>query len=600
MRKLKIYYLLVPFLMLINLNTIAQTYNRAFKFNYGVFLYNDINSVGIKQPFDAPLSLGLQYQSNLSKAFTNSIGANVYRWSRGSVKNESFSFQDVLFLRNNAMLFNRFKPQIGLGLGFEERKTNINNQTAINQLLFIPVNIGFQTDLTEQLALGIFSEIRYGFDLKNFNLNNGQILPNNTAGLSLSYRFGRVKENKRFQPVNWNVNPEELLTLDDFKTYLDTTRQNKISYLQPLKTNTLGYRRDSLLTLNNKLNTVGYDNLNNLYSVRGFSEKISEQDKLSKKPILKANNFKLSDFKENQSLAYPDTILIETQQKQVFVPQVQRITKTDTVYINNQTAAEPQRVYSEYRQPEVIYRSTYQDQNDINRKIDNRNGEKEIVDVVSAGAFSIQLAQLLSMQKETNRLLQNQMNGNQTNAPILPVIANQRLNSLALKIDSLEQKITVMDSLMRLDKVQKIGNVKEDLVVVADKPLNNNTNIEKTKLKPEEPKNVEFANIKAIITFPINQSEINDMQRTLILNQLIKEYQSNGKYNVVLESYTDASGTGDYNKRLAQLRIDQMILFLTSYGVNKEDIVSKNFGETKASEKVNKEERKIIIKLIKK
>jgi outer membrane protein OmpA-like peptidoglycan-associated protein len=109
-----------------------------------------------------------------------------------------------------------------------------------------------------------------------------------------------------------------------------------------------------------------------------------------------------------------------------------------------------------------------------------------------------------------------------------------------------------------------------------------------------------LANIKAIITFPINQSEINDMQRTLILNQLIKEYQSNGKYNVVLESYTDASGTGDYNKRLAQLRIDQVILFLTSYGVNKEDIVSKNFGETKASEKVNKEERKIIIKLIKK
>ena len=98
MKNFKIYSLLAPLLVILNFNCFAQSYHRAIKFNYGVFLYNDQNSQTIKEPFAKPFSLGLQYQSNLSKTLTNSIGANVYRWNNGNQKNESFSFQDIIFL----------------------------------------------------------------------------------------------------------------------------------------------------------------------------------------------------------------------------------------------------------------------------------------------------------------------------------------------------------------------------------------------------------------------------------------------------------------------------------------------------------------------
>ncbi len=136
----------------------------------------------------------------------------------------------MLFFRSNARQLNRFKPQIGFGVGFEEAKTKVANTNYYTQYVYVPVNIGIQTDLSNRISLGIFAEIKYGFDLHNFNIKNRSILPNNTAGISVSYRFSKVKERAVYPEINWN-SEGAVITLDGLKDY----ENKKIGIVLPVE-----------------------------------------------------------------------------------------------------------------------------------------------------------------------------------------------------------------------------------------------------------------------------------------------------------------------------------------------------------------------------
>ena len=232
------------------------------------------------------------------------------------------------------------------------------------------------------------------------------------------------------------------------------------------------------------------------------------------------------------------------------------------------------------------------------KALTNKNAVKDAVDI---SIMSSQLAQLLDLQKETNRLLQNQQNYIGDDSLKVNNKSNQT-DSMRRKIAFLELKIKGIDSLMRLTALQDPKKldlpIKDSLITVKVnqkvKPETNN----QIDFK-EEYKKSDYADVKAIITYPINQSEINDIQRTLILNEVIKHYQNDGTYDIILEAYTDASGSVAYNKQLSDIRINKVVNFLKSYGVNSNDVLIKNFGNTKAKQDVNKEERKIVVKVLK-
>jgi outer membrane protein OmpA-like peptidoglycan-associated protein len=279
------------------------------------------------------------------------------------------------------------------------------------------------------------------------------------------------------------------------------------------------------------------------------------------------------------------------QNQQATLPQTVRINQNDTIYINNKGTVEPQTLYNRPNQKEIIYKPNPEQSANNNIVAERNNREREVIDVVSTSLITSQLAKLLSTQQETNRLLQNQQSALNSNAVVVPVSTSQKLDSLESKITFLEQKMILMDSLLLLK------NEKDNSICTNKKQLDNAIDAKKTGIESDK-KKPELANIKAIITYPINQSEINDLQRTLLLNTLIKEYENNGMFYVILESYTDASGTSDYNTKLAKKRMDKVIQFLATYGVNSQDIISKNYGDKNATEMINKEQRKIIIKLI--
>ena len=607
MKNFKIYSLLAPLLVILNFNCFAQSYHRAIKFNYGVFLYNDQNSQTIKEPFATPFSLGLQYQSNLSKTLTNSIGANVYKWNNGNQKNESFSFQDIIFIRNNAKLFNRLKPQFGFGLGFEERKSSILNQITYQQLVFVPVNVGFQTDLTEQLAIGIFGEFRYGFNLQNFNFNKGSILPNNTAGISLAFRFGRVKENNNFQAVNWNADPSQIITLDLLINYLDSNQNNKVQVIgspfikERINNNLVENKIDTIKALKNSINNTAKITLSKKERRGSLEKRVTEQDKLNQILITEKSNFKLSDFITNQSNSSSDTVIFKMLNNQKTLPKNKVEIITDTVYRFNKVVQQESESVRFY-QPEITYQKTpYRNDKYINISDSGYTNKNAVKDAVDISIMSSQLAQLLDLQKETNRLLQNQQNYIGDDSLKVNNKSNQT-DSMRRKIAFLELKIKGIDSLMRLTALQDPKKldlpIKDSLITVKVnqkvKPETNN----QIDFK-EEYKKSDYADVKAIITYPINQSEINDIQRTLILNEVIKHYQNDGTYDIILEAYTDASGSVAYNKQLSDIRINKVVNFLKSYGVNSNDVLIKNFGNTKAKQDVNKEERKIVVKVLK-
>lgn len=213
-----------------------------------------------------------------------------------------------------------------------------------------------------------------------------------------------------------------------------------------------------------------------------------------------------------------------------------------------------------------------------------------------------QMAQMLGMQKETNILLRNQQNAMRVGSLKNNEVSNQRIDSLQLKVADLEKKMNKMDSLLKKTQDTKVlsSPIKEAEVI-----SNKSNLIKKVVKKPletpnQDVKNPELDNARAIITYPINQTDINDLQRTLILEEVLKPYNSDGIYYIKLEAYTDASGSATYNKKIAKIRISKVMQFLTTYGVKSADIVTENFGDSKASKIINKEDRKIILKLIKK
>jgi outer membrane protein OmpA-like peptidoglycan-associated protein len=366
------------------------------------------------------------------------------------------------------------------------------------------------------------------------------------------------------------------------------------------------------LSINSKLNTVSYNDVSGLDSNKNLKVKINQQEKLENKPILSRNNFKLSDFKENTTVVYVDTIVKNTLRTQTqVVPQAKTVTRIDTVYVNNNNGkAQTQKVYSEQKPPEIIYRDNTNTNSSTKTTTETTKiKEKEIVDAASFGLITTQMAQLLSMQQETNRLLQNQQNGVQIKPVVAQVTYNQKLDSLALKVALLEQRLLTMDSLLRIANSQKSNNstkpiVKENLLIVQDKTPNKGKETTSDKpivVKQDTPatnKVNDTSTIDCIITYPINQSDLSDMQRNLISSQILNVINKGGSNFVLLEAYTDSSGNPIYNKKLSDLRINKVISFLIANGIAKETILTKNFGEEKAQENVNPEERKIVFKII--
>lgn len=601
----------------------AQTYRYALKFNYGVFNYNDKTSETIKDPLDRPFSLGGQFQSNFSKAFTNSIGFNTYKWSN----NSSYNIQEMLFLSNNTRLLNRLKPQIGFGVGFEESKTVVSNTNTYKQYAYIPVNVGLQTDLTNRISLGIFGEIKYGFDLKNFDINNGVILPNNTAGISIAYRFSKVQERAVYPEIIWDNN-ESLITVESLKGFqnkkmgLDTNSNNpflsplsvaykgkntfllgdssqqvtKMKALKPiLIADSISYYKDSMGKIVMDKSLARDTNFKQTLNIRTDSL-VAETDSLTlyipqvaaKKQAVKtltadslrktqaSNNFKLTDFTEpSNDTVYVINKLAYLQNNQpalattVYNPE--QVTPYNyTTPQNNYAAPQSSAYIPANSSPPINYANQTPAPVTVVTQPSNTTTGLQVAETSSSALLNAQLGKLITLQTQTLALLASQSKIN-ADSGVVAVIADFTIDSLKLKIANLEK---------RIDDMQYIET---------DTTTNSIVKTVETTLPAF-----------CVISYGVNKTDLTDAQRNLIINSIFKSYLKGTNKQITLASFTDNSGSVAYNKKLSDLRLKRVVQFLSVLGVKAEDIIAKSYGESKSSEEQNPEERRLEIKLIEK
>ncbi|HET8828748.1 MAG TPA: OmpA family protein, partial [Pelobium sp.] len=443
----------------------------------------------------------------------------------------------------------------------------------------------------------------YGFDFRDFNINEGSILPNNTAGISIAYRFSKVKDRAVYPEINWS-NGGSLITVQSLKDYqnkkdlkglLDENR-----FVEPVKLHinkkTLRLSDDSLKTVKKMQaliplfvadsvlvyqdsfskaqdetvfvqNTQPVINRGTFYLKRDSSvtydpnlyhQRLAENS-VSKKSLKQqtASDFKLSDFTD----ATRDTMFVfnGNSGSQNVEPVV--VNNTPTMFTQPYNYSTPQNLgYSNYT-------SDYEQALVVPKNEDFVTG-LQVAETSSNALLNAQLGKLISLQTKTLALLTQSKIKSDSSAVFK--IDQSTMDSLKFRIADLENR------LKKMERTDSLNNFKP----VSDK------------------KNSLGSGGFCVISYPVNETELTDLQRNIIISNVFKSYLKNDQQKISLESFTDNTGSSAYNKKLSDLRLKRAVQFLLALGVAPQDLITSSYGETKASEETNPEERRLEIKVI--
>jgi OmpA-OmpF porin, OOP family len=126
-----------------------------------------------------------------------------------------------------------------------------------------------------------------------------------------------------------------------------------------------------------------------------------------------------------------------------------------------------------------------------------------------------------------------------------------------------------------------VVDAEDDCPTVAGPKTNKGCPVKEPEAKKEiTPDQVVILNIKAIpVHFVSGKSYLTDYSKG-ILDRLIKTLNSDQSYHVNMFGYTDSQGSIEDNIILAQSRVESVIAYLTSKGIDRNRIISQeSFGE---------------------
>jgi outer membrane protein OmpA-like peptidoglycan-associated protein len=191
---------------------VYEAHPMGIKLQYGVINYNESSYTSIIDQYNIPLATGLVFSVYPGKNTAFDIGIKHYCspmdngtrlsvWSgQGLIKLTSRKISRVYKL-------NRFQPYIGIGAGYEYLSTRGGEDSiprnSFHQF-FMPVEAGLDINLSPRWSLGVFGEYRIAPFQKERNEINGYDKFSsmvNTAGVSLSYYFGKTRRTYAAPPV---------------------------------------------------------------------------------------------------------------------------------------------------------------------------------------------------------------------------------------------------------------------------------------------------------------------------------------------------------------------------------------------------------------
>jgi len=208
---LRIPPLLVFLIMGILPAVLAQRgYNSSLKLELGGLNYNEIqNDFFDPANPENSMSGGLTYIYRPGRIAEFNFSGKFYRWNlSGNSEIQTQALQSLVVLHpgkiSRSWRINRITPYAGVGIGHQWHELRQEGSTASYQNFYLPVEAGIMFNLSSRWSIGVYVEYKFDFgsDIKK-KLINDKKHPDviNAAGVSLSYHFGRRKQDFDFPLV---------------------------------------------------------------------------------------------------------------------------------------------------------------------------------------------------------------------------------------------------------------------------------------------------------------------------------------------------------------------------------------------------------------
>ncbi len=214
----------------------SEKYNSSLRLQYGLFQFNNNQQDFINSSTNSFLSAGLTYKHQLGRITALNLTGRYYEWNLNNGHAlKTYAFQSMFVVQarkiSSSWRINRITPYIGAGLGYENHVHSRTGADSSYWQFYVPVEAGLQINLNSRWSAGIFSEYKFASFTtlkKLFTTPYKSLDLVNSAGISLTYRFGQNKKTASV-PVIWanpalgNTSPATKQT----KTTVSTTTKPK-------------------------------------------------------------------------------------------------------------------------------------------------------------------------------------------------------------------------------------------------------------------------------------------------------------------------------------------------------------------------------------
>ncbi len=612
--------------------------NPSLKLQYGLIHYNKDVQDYKNTKFN---NLGVSYKTPLSQVFSLQLGGRYYDWDNTintSVETYSGSFMALInpIRLGNGWRINRIVPYLGAGIGYQKHQINhtIKADTSANTL-YIPIEAGVNFNLSRMFSLGIFAEYKLARNesLKNYlNLTQTKLDIANSAGISLIYYFNKRRSKTAGQKIYTNIANVSALPTQSGAVLLVEDKLVKIETPNQL----LAVNSSRLDTLLHNVQHLGIDSLvattmlPPILKIEPDKKKSSTEEFTADTPVTNEGRKSITQ-KRVDSSRYDNFNLLALAGKTTFADSVD-VAKYDrdpiiqlrmTTKRYNDLVKSVQEEYNRGSYTDSEFSAIQAKTENLRKDLTGLAGQKNIatnslnkiagdIDELKTEEQALKIRRQVALNPIENSL----SNYDKKNELIVPLTAAAVLANTVAKPSALNpKKVDSANITNKIVELQKSNKILTDLIVKLSSRLDSvgldhtkkmMTNASPTVKKISKPTRIDSTQtVKGtteidktiIVSFGMNQSNIGLTDKNALLDFFSKP-SAFGATSYVLSGYTDKSGNPAYNLRLSKKRVLAVKALLLAHGVRDEKIIMRFFGDQRATEQVNRNDRKVVIKMI--
>jgi outer membrane protein OmpA-like peptidoglycan-associated protein len=549
-----------------------QKHNNSFRLQLGLFQYNENSNDFIFQNNNRFVSTGITYRREMSRLFALNVTGRYNEWDMNKSMNlQTYAFQALWVVHasniSSSWRTNRITPYAGVGVGYEnQRLTTLGNDT-LYQKLYIPFEAGLLFNLSPQWSIGLFSEYKLASVSPLDNLLESPKMRldlSNTAGISLSYSFGRNKKEQSVPVIKTNrtalqslgleVNAKDSIIvsgnnmLEDERLPPDSIEKKILSTLATpdstafLKSPKVLSRKTEIISDTIRIPVI-------------LDISVNAQNSLTDSNYIMANANRIQPREKGAAPAPVAVYEIPDQQMQGQLKQIDN----NIAALQEQYKLQNSRIETELEKMKLLLALLNTEL--LQSTAGKKNAPDKDMKYLNSSTPSVKIDSLVFLIDSINNLKDTdsvKLGLTSTNVFLLTEVNKLKSENKALT-DRLAHLSLVADSSLMSDSLDKVVHT---------------------------------------ITFAVNSTKV-DVGQLFQSKSLIDLLKTNPDYKLLLSGYADKSGNADYNMSLSKKRVLAVKEELIKMGINKTRIMEQYFGSEKATATNNINDRRVELKVLK-